>query len=391
MNKRKIVKLLGSIVVISTLLVGTVHAFTDYNYYKAIHRTEDLYKKDTILYLDWLYDFYSYGDKPKRLMEDFKVAIDDRQEWQNNNSNGETIKSVDTYNSKARWKYLVSGENNPNNEVGIIDGKWIYYSDYKNGGMFKIKTDGSKRVRLTNVYPSHMAKKDDYLFFTKGVHLNNGDTHHIWKVKTDGTDYGVVDGTSYSYANHPFVYKDYLYYNIGYRNINRKKIDESRSQMLIKPPRHAIGVKVFDGSIYFSHKSDNYSLYRSNLDGSHPMKLNDHSSTDFYVSGDEIYYVNRDDSSIYCINYDYEIVKVVDEVISRFSVIGEWVYYTNEKDGKIYKVKKDGTGKTVLSNERSYIYGAFGDWLLCKTDKQNLYLIKTDGTIRYDFDDVPIE
>ena len=38
---------------------------------------------------------------------------------------------------------------------------------------------------------------------------------------------------------------------------------------------------------------------------------------------------------------------------NAFNIVGDWIYYINKSDDrKLYKVKKDGTQKTMLYEER---------------------------------------
>jgi len=62
---------------------------------------------------------------------------------------------------------------------------------------------------------------------------------------------------------------------------------------------------------------------------------------------------------------------------------GDWYYYINGKDNEnLYKIKTDGTMRKRMNNSRSSIIGIYDDWIcyIDYSDKGTLYKIKTDGT-----------
>lgn len=69
---------------------------------------------------------------------------------------------------------------------------------------------------------------------------------------------------------------------------------------------------------------------------------------------------------------------------------GDWIYYSNlTENGKLYKIKKDGTGRTQLSNDKCKNINIIDDWVYYAnySNDGTLYKIKTDGTGRIQLDD----
>jgi len=103
------------------------------------------------------------------------------------------------------------------------------------------------------------------------------------------------------------------------------------------------------------------------------------------LQGDWIYYVNNSDSyKLYKVKKDGTgKSKLSDDMPKYINVLGDWIYYSDDSDaGKLYKIKTDGTGKAVLSEDDAYYVNAAGDWIYYKnnSDASRLYKIKTDGT-----------
>jgi len=67
------------------------------------------------------------------------------------------------------------------------------------------------------------------------------------------------------------------------------------------------------------------------------------------------------------------------------NVVGDWVYYVNytgSRMGNIYKVRTDGTDRMQLNSDESGYLTVVGDWIyyLNGSDNNYLYIIRTDGT-----------
>lgn len=64
---------------------------------------------------------------------------------------------------------------------------------------------------------------------------------------------------------------------------------------------------------------------------------------------------------------------------------GEWVYFSNISQGnKLYKMRLDGTGKQLLSNDDALYINVVGDWIyyINRSDVFKMYKIRLDGTGR---------
>ncbi len=69
---------------------------------------------------------------------------------------------------------------------------------------------------------------------------------------------------------------------------------------------------------------------------------------------------------------------------------GDWVYFSNiSQDNKLYRMRLDGTGKQLLSNDRALYINVVGDWIyyINQTDQSKMYKIRLDGSGKTKIDD----
>lgn len=109
------------------------------------------------------------------------------------------------------------------------------------------------------------------------------------------------------------------------------------------------------------------------------------------VVGDWIYYLNVSE-----LTTDFrKIMKVktdgtgrtiiTDDTAECVNVVGEWIFYSNISDsGKLYKIQTDGMNKTLISNDVTWKLSVAGDWIyyINKSEGEKISRVKTDGTGR---------
>jgi len=74
--------------------------------------------------------------------------------------------------------------------------------------------------------------------------------------------------------------------------------------------------------------------------------------------------------------------KLCNDKAKCINVVDEWVYYTNENDSSnIYKIRTDGTNRTKINNEPSFAVNVVDNWIyyFCSS---GIYKIRIDGTGR---------
>lgn len=83
-------------------------------------------------------------------------------------------------------------------------------------------------------------------------------------------------------------------------------------------------------------------------------------------SGDWIYYRNHSDNDwLYKVKKDgTQKTKVFEDRAENINVIGDWIYYTNYYNYDcMYKVKTDGTGRTQVVGDMTSFITIKGDWI----------------------------
>lgn len=184
--------------------------------------------------------------------------------------------------------------------MGIeVYGDWIYYN-VKPSGIYKIRTDGSENTKIADIsnFAGEMRISGDWLYYVVDSSL--------YRMKTDGTSQiKLADGKTGMMA----VKDEWVYYDEAAgdkaHNLIRMKTDGTEKTKLFE---NSSFVSIDGDWLYFS-KDDG--LYRSKLDGTGAVKLNN---------------------------------------VKMWNLIGVWgdyIYYS-EYEGPVYRINLDGSGRAAL-------------------------------------------
>jgi hypothetical protein len=281
----------------------------------------------------------------------------------------------------------------------IKDGDWIYYHDYAENGLTKIKYDGTGKKKLSSGIVERLVIDGDWLYFIISEDVG---VDKIRRVKKDGT--GNTQLFKNDFPNDIFSNlvvangKLYFVYNSTLFSSN---LDGTNKQMV-----YILGTQrsftIYNNQIYYNTYNPDGYIFRVNLDCTGFTRITNVGSYDFTVDGNWIYYVNGSDgdklyrASISGETYELPYAEsdfsntlgIKDQVIEKISddeavtpvVKDGWVYYLNRVDNyTIYKVRIDGSGRTKLTNSTGAINNVIGNWLFFSYGKVT-YRIKTDGT-----------
>lgn len=157
----------------------------------------------------------------------------------------------------------------------------------------------------------------------------------------------------------------------------------------------SIAVKQGD-LIYYSVSNGPSSVtgnfFKEKNDGSSKIKLSDDIAQKIWIQGDYIYYINYrgeyQKSSFYRMkNNGTEKGQLTTDMPTCVNFQGDYIYYikydnTSIDNLKICKIKKDGTGKQVIGNERGMYLSVKDDWLYYADldDGSKIYKMRTDGS-----------
>ncbi|MFP4977309.1 DUF5050 domain-containing protein [Paenibacillus sp. CN-4] len=219
-------------------------------------------------------------------------------------------------------------------------GDWIYYNSLsREGGLYKVKKDGTEKTKIDNDNGWYLNLSEDSLYYS-------GEQSSLTKLKLDGTD---------------------------------KRTLEKR----------AFHVQLVGDTLYYTHGGgyQHGQMYKMKTDGTGKQKL----------SGDSVSELTVQDGWIYYTSFYQKILKV--DVngksktrllsaasgggsISGLNVQGDWLYFN--QNSKLYKMRTDGSELTKLSDDFAYNLNVSGDWVYyCDySGNKNLVRIRTDGTQR---------
>jgi hypothetical protein len=188
-------------------------------------------------------------------------------------------------------------------EMNIVE-DWIYFNTFQpEFGIFKIRTDGTQRTKLTEDTGYCMNVTNDWVYYIDNYH--NKDKQKLYKVRIDGTE--------------------------------RIQLSDD----------HIGFINVAGDWIYYSHLEDAGRLYKMRTDGTNKMKITEDIARIFNVSGSWVYYRSGlDHQKLYKIRIDgTERTKLMDDQpfdIARISIVGDWVY-CHSRANKVFRVHTDGT------------------------------------------------
>ncbi|WBW96829.1 DUF5050 domain-containing protein [Oceanirhabdus sp. W0125-5] len=164
-----------------------------------------------------------------------------------------------------------------------VVGDYIYYKDFGNrGSLTKMKIDGTEKEVLDSGASNITVIGDDIYY------VNNG----LYKIKTDGTNkVKLSDNIIHKLS----VSGDYIYYRNGAvdRTIYRLKTDGTEeTQIYNDMVDHVIpsGDWLYFTKVEGENEPGDASIYKMKIDGTEIQKLNDEQSTNINVDGEYIYY-----------------------------------------------------------------------------------------------------
>ncbi|NLD47400.1 MAG: DUF5050 domain-containing protein [Clostridiaceae bacterium] len=297
-----------------------------------------------------------------------------------------------------------------NDEMIAQQGEWIYYNDPNaNGGLFKIRIDGSERIRLNNDDSCNLQIVGDWIYYN-----NKNYDNVLYKVRTDGSERIRMNNEESIDVN---IVGDWIYYINGRDGNKIYKMDKDGNNKKKLNDDNAFNLLIVDEWIYYNHyDSDGIesSIYKMYTDGSKHTQLNANSSM-IEIVDDWIYYENqKDEGNIYRMQNDgrnrtkiggiynainiedpwiyfsdrengqtskihtsgKQLTKLTDDESINFRASGDWLYYINQSDDyKLYKIRKDGSSRTKLNNFRCHSINLLQDWLYCSTDEAPGFVI----------------
>jgi len=139
-----------------------------------------------------------------------------------------------------------------------IEGCWAYYNNSDVNKLYRIKTDGTKRTKLSDRWAWWLNVEDGWIYF-----YDIDDGYALVKIRADGKEEQIL------------------------------------------PAKRVNFINVTDGWIYYSDTGCGNELYKMRADGTNRQKLNDEISSHINIIGDWIYYrKGHDDENLYKMRTD---------------------------------------------------------------------------------------
>ncbi len=191
------------------------------------------------------------------------------------------------------------------------------------------------------------------------------------EILTGNTTGNIANGGLVAY------YQEVIYYSGDSGHIYKSNLDGSKEIKL--NDSSSMYINVLDDWIYYTNLDDGKRIYKMKTDGTDVIKLNDARSHSVCVKGGYIYYVqNEDPNELYSEGHDLfgdiyrmridgsERIKLIADVYRSLVMEGDMLYFCN-KNG-IFKMDTDGKDLTSITDADAFQIVVRNDWVYFVTD-----------------------
>ncbi len=234
-------------------------------------------------------------------------------------------------------------------------GGWVYFrSEADQWRLYKARPDGSEKQKLSDDMASYLNVTEGWIYYS-----NFSDGHKLYKMKTDGTARTKLTDCQTRDVN---VIDDRIYY-INWDNTDEKHVNVlyaidtggKNNTLIADGPCSSL---ITDGEFLYVTRSTgggDFSVFKMNLDGSDPVKLN---------SGHYSHFPN---------------------------VLGDYIFYWSVSENRLRRMQKDGSENVRIGNVPVDYVNAWDNHVYFSNaaDRYNVYLIDTCGTTMEKLTDLP--
>lgn len=248
----------------------------------------------------------------------------------------------------------------------VQKGDWVYFRNDLNQKLCKMKQDGTNVTVLSNDLPFGINVVGDWIYYNADINKGNVYTCDIYKIKTDGTHRAKL--TSNKQSRILKVVGDWIYYTYDGATtiIYKMKTDGSRKTKIYEGLINT--VTITSDWIYYNEDGmkGSAALYKIRTDGTHRTMISKSGAGDMNIVGDWIYY--KPDTydptkkeKLYKMKTDgSDITKISDEIGDNINIYDGWIYYN--LDG-LNRMQLDGSQHTILSKEYTTNLNISSDWI----------------------------
>lgn len=248
---------------------------------------------------EWIYFQSPYG-----FTNFYKMKIDGTEKIiliedaaSNNNINvvGEWIYSIgDTYHvNKMRTDGKFGTEILSN--ISLVNmfmvDNWIYYTDYNDNKLYRIRTDGKGKLKLSN------ERVSDYCVVGNTVYYCNNSLGGLFSISTDGKGKTKLSDDRISTINvaDGWIYYSPLDYSVSTKAGGIWKVQTDGKKKAEVVSDFASWINVDKDWIYYVNDSDNQFLYKIRTDGTKKLQINNEYTESFNIAGEWIFFTNNTD------------------------------------------------------------------------------------------------
>jgi len=294
----------------------------------------------------------------------------------------------------------------------VIDKGWIYYRAEPDFGLYRIRTDGTKKTKVFDLMIENLNIANDRLYFS------NLKDNSIQSSNLDGSS--VVTLTK-DQASRLFIFGDWLYFSnySQYYRLYRMALDGSQLQeinyvKMIEPdplgtpivlgtgrPNGTSQYVGSEGWLYFVSPSGKYQLTKMKTDGSERTDIAPRTGKYLNLIGDWLYFIdgNKGNSIVRMKTDGTQYGIVVNRWCDELIVKDNWMYFSDSGDNShLYRAKTDGTELTEIDSVTVRMLNLVGEKLFFTTltkdsyysEFAGLFSVKTDGSVHTQIADTPI-
>ncbi len=281
-------------------------------------------------------------------------------------------------------------------EDGVSDlpGGWIYFINEDAGGrLYRMRPDGGGLTEITGDEDTILYKVvDGWVYY-----LHREDPRNVWMLRPDGSERAVVIDHFPLYFH---VADDWFYYfSIGdFQSIFKIAIDGTDHDMVVADNSAAIVVE--EQWLYYINEDDNYRIYRVSLENeeNERMRVGEYPAAEMILDGDRIYYSHREDGkTLYRTSVPGGCTLLSEDHCLYITPAAGWIYYVRNREpgndsqsGPIYKIRPDGSERTLLCSDEAKWISVSGNWIFYHNsdDGGKIYALRTDGSARARVSDV---
>ncbi|MCL2152800.1 MAG: DUF5050 domain-containing protein [Oscillospiraceae bacterium] len=261
---------------------------------------------------------------------------------------------------------------------------WMYYINATTECLFRIRKDGTNKMRLTDVAVHRYRIHNDWLYYRDTVAGNMILKGRLFRIHLDGTNNTQL--TEELVANYRY-WGEWIFYVTGIKSsscLYRIRLDGGDKMKLaddvISSTYHIFG----DWLFYTTGKKYDYCLFKVRFDGTDRMKLVNGRVSYFWTEEKWIFYkISGNNTNLYRIRIDgsdYRVV-IADGFRSILAIKDKCLYYSDYNS--VYKIELDGTSKSRITDYDTESLYFLGDFIYYSVEKDNglykLFRVHLDG------------